>query len=184
MKKSLKITEFIKTVEKVIFILMFIMLVLYNVMSINNKEEYVEVIGYKIFVVQEHQKQQGLGKDTIIIAKSKNNDLKVDDLAVIRISGTTYFHRIVDVVGNEKYITKGDGNYREDIESFIYEQIQGKVVVEIPWLGKILNIAKTKIFSVIILVILILIFRYNKHIHIKMNKRRLKQKSDNNNNLV
>lgn len=181
MRKSLKITKFIKATIKIIFILMFIMLILYNVMNINNKEEYVEVIGYKIFVVQEYQKQQGLEKDTIIIAKSRNNDLKVNDLVVIRISGTTYFHRIVDIIGNEKYVTKGDGNYREDIENFNYEQIQGKVVAKISWFGKILNIAKTKIFSVIILIILIITFKYNKHIHIKMNKRRFKQKAQNNN---
>ena len=151
MRKSLKITEFIKTIVKVIFILVFIMLILYNIMNINNKEEYVEIIDYRVFVVQEHQKQQDIKKDTIIIAKSKNNDFKINDLAVIRISGTTYFHRIVDIIGNEKYITKGDGNYKEDIENFGYEQIQGKVVAKISWFGKILNIAKTKIFSIIIL---------------------------------
>lgn len=181
MRKSLKITRFIKSVINTISILMFIILVLYNIMNINNKEEYVDFLGYKIFVVQEHQIQQDIKKDTIIIAKSNNKNLKINDLVVIRISNTTYFHRIVDVIGNEKYITKGDGNYKEDSQNFSYEQIAGRVIAKVPWFGKILNIAKTKMFSIIILAILIIIFRYNKHIHIKMHKRRFKQKTQNNN---
>lgn len=177
MKKSLKISKLIKISIKIIFILVLIMLILYNIVSINNNKEYVEFIGYKIFVVQEYQKQRGIEKDTIIIARP-NNIYQTNDLVVIRISNTTYFHRIVEAIGNEQYITKGDGNYKEDIDKFNVEEIQGRVIAQMPWFGKILNIAKTKFFSVIIIIIFGITFRYNKHIYIKMSKRRLKQKSN------
>lgn len=180
MRKSLKVTKFIKTIIKIIFILMFIILILYNVMNINNEEEYVDFMGYKIFVVQDYQNQSTIKKGTILITKTKNNNLEINDIIAIKISEGTYFHRIVDLIGNERYITKGDDNYEKDKHTYSIDDIEGKIVGRIPWFGRVFNIAKTKIFSVIILIVLMITFRYNKHIYIKMNKRRLKQKSNNN----
>jgi len=158
-----------------------IILVLYNIVNISSKKQYVKFMGYKFFVVEEYQEQSTVKKDTIIITKAKNNNFQTNDLVAIRINDGIYFHRIVDVIGNKLCITKGDDNYKNDEKVFSYEEIEGKVVKQIPWFGKILNIASTKTFSIILVIIFIISFKYNKHVYIRKNNRRLKQKSEINN---
>lgn len=182
MKKTLKTSKFIKTIVKSIFIIILFTLLFYNIININGKKEYLDIMGYKIFVVKEYQEQSTIKRDTVII--TNKSQIQINDIVAVKINNGIYFHTIEKIIGNEKYITKGLDNYKEDEKLFTNEEIEGKVVKQIPWFGKILNIVTTKTFSIIILIVLIFSFKHNKRKHIKMNKRRLKQKSFENNNLI
>ena len=181
MRKTSKINKLVRIVAKTFFVSILTILILYNIVNIDNKKQYIKIFGYKVFVVEDYQEQSTIKKDTVIIAKSKNDNFQINDLVAIRINDGLYFHRVTDVIGNELYITKGDDNHKNDEKIFLYKEIEGKVVKQIPWLGRILNIARTKIFSIILLIIFIIAFKYNKHVYIRKNNRRLKQKSQINN---
>lgn len=175
MKKTSKISRLIKIIIRTMFITMFALLLIYNIISIYNKKDYVEFIGYKIFVVKDYQAQKAIKKDTILIAKSKNNNFRKNDLIAIKISAGTYFHRIVDIIGNERYLTKGDDIDYEDKIVFSQKEIEGKIIKQIPFFGKILNIASTRMFSVITILILIITFRRNIRMQKRRNRRRMKK---------
>lgn len=182
MKKTLKISKVVGTIIKSIFIIILFVLLFYNIININGKKEYLDILGYKMFIVKDYQEQSTIKKDTIIITNT--SQIQVNDIVALRINNGIYFHTIEKIIGNENYITKSLDNYNDDQGVFTNEEIEGKVVKQIPWFGKILNIVTTKTFSVIILAVLILVFKHNKRKHIKMNKRRLKQKSFENNNII
>ena len=158
MKKPLKISKLIKIIIKIIFMVIFSIVLIYNIMSIHNKKDYIEFMEYKIYVVKDYQVQKTIEKDTVLIVKSKNNDFQRNDLVAIKISAGTYFHRIVDIIGKGRYVTKGDDNYEPDRITFSEKDIEGKIIKQIPGFGKILNIVSTKSFSVIMLIIF-MIFR-------------------------
>ena len=72
--------------------------------------------------------------------------------------------------GTEKtYVTKGDNNNVEDHEILTFDDIEGKQVMKIPYLGKVISGLKNGI--VIILVVLISLIIY-------LNRIEMKEKSE------
>lgn len=83
---------------------------------------------------------------------------KIDDEVAI------VTHRILDIGGNV-YITKGDANALEDRELVRPRLIIGKVIYIIPYLGYLLDFAKSqsgKIISIIFPALLIVIIELRK----------------------
>lgn len=92
--------------------------------------------------------------DLILVKDEKTKNLKVGDIV-------TYYgqqnqivtHRIVEVQETE-YITKGDHNKDVDITSLHNQQIIGKVIVAIPYLGYLISgLSRYVILGIIIIVI-------------------------------
>ena len=79
-----------------------------------------------------------------------------------------------------EYITKGDNNNTEDTFKVKYDDVIGKMVITIPYLGKIISILDNKIIILILLlVILIIIFRKIEK-NEKLENRREKKKIEKN----
>ena len=98
--------------------------------------------------------------------------LKVNDIITFKIDEEVITHRIVQINdnGTEKtYVTKGDNNNVEDHEILTFDDIEGKQVMKIPYLGKVISGLKNGI--VIILVVLISLIIY-------LNRIEMKEKSE------
>ena len=171
MKKHIR-----KTV-RIVGIILLVLMIVYNFTNINSNQQYIRVFGYKIIVVEEYQEQIGIENNDIVIGKETDNGYIVGDLVIVRINGSIYFHRIVDIKADNQYETKGDGNYKPNKELVSNEQIEGKVIKHISNLGLVLKLIKSKFFSVIILIGSIMLLIYNAHIYQRKIKRRFKQKS-------
>lgn len=166
--------KYVRRIVNGIVISLAIIVLWYNYININNKEQYIEVFDRKIIVVNEYQEQQGIEKNDVIIGRKSEEGYEIDNIIIVRLNNTIYFKRVVEKT-DEGYITRGDGNYREDAMPITSEQIEGKVIHKISNFGWFLNVIKSRIFSVFVIIILVLIFTYNNHIYKRRVRRRLKK---------
>ena len=110
--------------------------------------------------------------DAIIIKKINEDDIKVGDVVTFKVDEEIITHRIVGIENNGKenvYITKGDNNNVTDDFVISFEDIEGKQILKIPYLGNIVEGLKNGI--IIILVVLIFLI-------IHLNRLESKEKSD------
>lgn len=84
--------------------------------------------------------QDGFNKgDVLLVVKAQPEELKVGDVIVFHAPGQKYpiIHRIVEILGGGRYLTKGDHNPTPDNRwsPISYEQIEGKAVFRVPVIG-------------------------------------------------
>ncbi|MBP3841233.1 MAG: signal peptidase I [Bacilli bacterium] len=114
-------------------------------------------------------------QDAVLVIRS--NKFKKGDIVTFkttdpRYSGYTITHRINDVItannGKTMYITKGDNNSIVDAAPVFKDNIYGKVILKIPYLGSIKNIFFQPFILFMILLIPSLIFViYNMFLYLK-----------------
>ena len=158
-------------IKKLVFI--FLVIILYNIvllyMSYIDKFDTPSFYIYKAYLISTESMEPEIKKgDVIIIKKVDEEQLRVNDIITFKTDEEVITHRIVQINddGMEKtYVTKGDNNNVEDPEVLTYEEIEGKQIIKIPGLGKI--IAGLKNGIVIILVILIGLIMYLNRIEMK-----------------
>ena len=76
--------------------------------------------------------------DVAIIKKCKANDVNVGDIIEYQMDGYTVIHRIIEKKqkqGNFYFITKGDNNKAPDSKEVIEDQLIGKLVFKVRYLG-------------------------------------------------
>lgn len=73
--------------------------------------------------------------------------------------------------GRIVYQTKSNNNFFPDKEHVAKNQVIGKVIIVVPFLGIMLEVLQSKITTIFIIIFLILKFTYNKKVH----KRELKK---------
>lgn len=101
--------------------------------------------------------------DIIIIEKCKKENINVGDVITFREGNATVTHRIVEIIkdnGETKYKTKGDNNKLEDDRLISYEEIEGKYLSKIRYLGFFIT-DKVSFILLILLILIISIFPYN-----------------------
>ena len=161
--------------KKIVFI--FLVIILYNIvllyMSYIDKFDTPSFYIYKAYLISTESMEPEIKKgDAIIIKKVDEEQLKVNDIITFKIDEEIITHRIVQINdnGTEKtYVTKGDNNNVEDHEILTFDDIEGKQVMKIPYLGKVISGLKNGI--VIILVVLISLIIY-------LNRIEMKEKSE------
>lgn len=86
------------------------------------------------------------------------SNINVGDIVTYNLNENKVTHRIVEITDNN-IITKGDANETNDFSPISKDQIQGKYIFSIPFVGYILNFLQTAIGkSIILCLIAILIF--------------------------
>ncbi len=76
--------------------------------------------------------------DVAIIKKCNANDIEEGDIIEYQMEGYTVIHRVTKKTqknGRYTFITKGDSNNTEDIEPVTQEQVIGKVIFKIRYVG-------------------------------------------------
>ena len=99
--------------------------------------------------------------DVILVKKCDIRELNKNDIITFTKDEKIISHRIVKIIEKEKdrnFVTKGDNNEAEDV-GFVYDdQIYGKVIFNIPKLGKLLNFIQNKEGFVRTAILVIIIF--------------------------
>lgn len=133
---------------------------------------------YKLFVVQSGSMEPVLKRMGIILVKPQNDYQKSDIITVVEPANpkVSLTHRIFDIVdenGQTSYITKGDANEDPDTEKRPKENVVGKVVFNIPYIGYPVSFAKTKEGLIILIVIPITLIVYSELITVKNEVKKL-----------
>jgi len=91
-----------------------------------------------------------------VIYTKRNTDFtyQVDDIVVFRYENTSKpsAHRII-AIDKDGIHTKGDNNEQKDVVPITSEQIDGKVVLIVPKIGRVIQKAQTKNGIIVILVL-------------------------------
>lgn len=180
--------ENVKIAKKIIEIIAIILI--YNIILIfissANQMSIVNIFGYKSYIIKTNSMEPTIKvNDVLITKKVEKEKIKVGDVITFIKNGEVITHRITQIDENGEYTTKGDNNNIEDTFKINYDNIEGKNILTIPYLGKIVEILDNKIvFLIITLIILIFMFmaiqNQEKKDKRKEKKRMEDEKSKNN----
>ena len=154
--------------------------VLYNIIfSINtsiSKKEYFKLYGISFFGMKTDLMEEDINKNDLVIVKEVDDkDLQEGDIIAYEVNGKIRINKIL-YYEQEGYVTKSNKNYYPDIEKTTINQIVGKKVINIPFLGLALDLLQSKIISAFTLLFLIFIFWYNRYMYIKKKERGRKKR--------
>lgn len=175
--------KMIKVIKKILVNCVYILIglcILYNVIfSINtaiSQKDYFKLLGISFFRMKTDLMQDDINKNDFIIIKEVDEEkLQEGDIIAYQINGKTRINKIFKTQQGE-YATKSNKNYYPDIEKITYNQIIGKKVAIVPFLGIVLSILQSKITTAFILIVLILYFLRNKYLYEKRKERARKKK--------
>lgn len=173
-------------IRKLVYI--FLVIILYNIvllyMSYIDKFDTPSFYIYKAYVITTNSMEPELKKDdVVVIKKAKADNLKQGDIITFKQNGETITHRIVqidDIEEGKLYITKGDNNNVQDEQGLRFDQIEGKLVIKIPQLGKMVASFKNGIIIVLVLLISAIIYLNRITAKERSNIRRAKKKLEDN----
>ncbi len=118
----------------------------------------VPVFNYDIMTVISGSMEPTLRAGSVVVTSPVEN-YKVGDIITFRTGGdrtppTTHRIKDVKVEGGEMlYITKGDANPTEDMTETKEEDIMGKALFSIPYLGYLVDFVKTPLgFGILIII--------------------------------
>lgn len=154
--------------------------ILYNVIfSINtsiSKKEYFKLYGISLFCMKTDLMEDDINKNDLVIVKEVDDkDLQDGDIIAYEVNGKIRINKIL-YYEQDGYATRSNKNYYPDIEKTTISQIVGKKIVNIPFLGLVLELLQSTIASGFALLILILIFWYNRYMYMKKKERVRKKK--------
>ena len=136
---------------------------------------------FKVMIVQSGSMQPEIKMGSIVVVKPAD-DYKIGEVITFQIGRNKepVTHRIHDikVVGGEpRYITKGDANNAPDQREISQREIIGKVLIDIPYLGYVIDFAQKPIgFSLIIIIPgAVIIFDEARKIYGEVKKRKAKK---------
>lgn len=173
-------------IRKLVYI--FLVIILYNIvllyMSYIDKFDTPSFYIYKAYVITTNSMEPELKKDdVVVIKKAKADNLKQGDIITFKQNGETITHRIVqidDIEDGKLYITKGDNNNVQDEQGLRFDQIEGKLVIKIPQLGKMVASFKNGVIIVLVLLISAIIYLNRITAKERSNIRRAKKKLEDN----
>jgi len=141
---------------------------------------------FKILMVQSGSMEPTIHIGSVVFVKpvpsnsSGQADYKIGDIITfgqISKTKTPTTHRILDIkvnAGEPLYITKGDANNGQDQKEISKNEIIGKVLLDIPYLGYAVSFAKTKLGFALIIIIPALAVILEESIKIKNELRKNK----------
>lgn len=171
----------VNKIRNILFI--FMIIVLYNIVlscvSYISEINTPSIFGYKAYFITTNSMKPAISDgDVIIVKQIKENNLEEGDIISFFKDGQVITHRIVELkeIDNERqYITKGDNNNLEDTNTVKFEQVEGKLVIKIPFLGNILMFLKNEILVLIIILIILLLYFYKISLNERKEERRRKK---------
>jgi len=142
-----------KRIKEIIFVLILVALlapvIIYAVAFV--------VDGYYSSVIMSGSMEPAVQVGSIVVVgRVDPDDVKVNDIIVFHRSDTKTLHRVVDkIVEDDSYYfkTKGDANETPDPWNVQPEQVQGALLLNIPYYGYLLYYAGTSIGFVLMVII-------------------------------
>ena len=180
-KKRTAIVNRLKLFTKILVYIIILPITIFNiallVKSYTIPDKTPDLFVFKSYVIVSGSMTPKLNIGDVIIVKYVEKDkLSAGDIISFRINDSIITHRIVDVVDGE-FQTQGDYNNTPDTELVKYENIEGKYVLSIPYLGKIVFLLQNKILIIVIVILLYLMYMHNLKLQTKKEIRREKHKN-------
>jgi len=108
--------------------------------------------GFKIYSIESGSMEPSIKINSIVLVK-RSKDFKENEIITFVSDGITVTHRINKIAENNIFYTKGDANEDLDSQQINKDQIIGKVVMSVPYLGYPVSYAKTKEGLIVLIVI-------------------------------
>ena len=178
--KFLKSAKIKKNIIKIIYIVICTLILFHITILLNTtikKQDYFSLFGISIITADNSMMSPKINKNDLIIANSSQNIVE-GDIICYYSKGKLEVSEVINKIqqdGKIKYVTKFINTYYPNLEEITEQQIIGKVRNNIPILGVIFNILKSKITTVILIFALMLKFSYNKYMYKQLRKRRGKK---------
>ena len=162
-----------------------IIIVIWNILlicissALNKNEKYL--FGLKAYIITTDSMKPHINSgDVIIISKVSEENLKVGDVITFKKDEEVITHRIIKINKSEEndYITKGDNNNIEDQKSISYKDIEGRKVLRIPFLGKIIMKLQDEVYIIILIIIALVLYLKTQITEDKHKMRREKKKKE------
>ena len=150
----------LKKIIKGLVGLVLVVVILYNIYNFINikilKNDFTTVNGYSVLEVISGSMEPTIKIGDLIVIDTNVKKYKVNDIVTFYdVNGSFVTHRIIDIKDNNMMITKGDNNNTQD-EAISMDNIVGRYVKKIPFVGMMLTSFKSPVFLVVILAIGIL----------------------------
>lgn len=141
-----------KKILKILLYVILIPLLIYNITIITETllfpKKTPSFFGIKTYIIVSGSMQPNINiGDIVVVKNTKQEALKKGDIISFRDNQSIITHRINEVLqldGITKYRTKGDKNNICDSELVKYENIEGKVIVTLPKVGKLILLLQKK----------------------------------------
>lgn len=172
----------VKQMKRIIDIVLVILI--YNIILLSvscmNRIEQITILGCKAYIIRTNSMEPEINiGDVVIVQKVKEEKLKIGDVITFDKETKVITHRIIEIEeknGSNNYITKGDNNNMEDSEKIVYENIEGKKLITIPYLGSLIMFLENRIVFLIIILILLILYFYKIQLQEKKEDRREKKR--------
>lgn len=173
MKKGKR--KIVSQLIKIFLRALIIVCIAYNILFVTyttiRKTEYWQFLGFSIFCMKTELMHGDIEKNELVLIRNiDTQNLKNGDIIAYQINGKVRINKIVKKQESE-FTTKSNKNYNPDIEKITKEQIIGREIATIPFLGIILRILESKITTFIILSTLIFKLSRNKYLQDKKRER-------------
>jgi signal peptidase len=125
--------------------------------------------GYKLYTVQSGSMLPQIKIGSIVVSRQASA-YQVGDIITFKNAPAPVTHRIfsaTESAGRLNFITKGDANETPDTEPVLQEQVLGKVIATLPFLGYPVAFAKTKQGFLFLIIIPAVIIVYSEILNIK-----------------
>ena len=173
----------IKNITRNILILIFVIICVFNFIFSPIIQDKTNL--YFFVIISGSMRPELKENDAIIVKKINFNKLKINDIISYNNNGTVVTHRIVEIYTDEGIVyTKGDSNENIDWNKVEKEQIYGKVVLKIPYIGKILNFLYNGNKYFILIFLTYIIFEINSRKKEKRKKKRKKYEIKQKRNII
>lgn len=165
---SIKIIKIIyKTIRiifKTILAITLASVVILATQTLINKDKIPSIMGVEVLQVVSESMKGTLNINDVIIAKKVDvKSLNVGDIIVFKKDGAVITHRITNIVKRYdklEFETKGDANNTPDKGTVKEENIEGKYICTIKYIGNILKFIKTPIGLTLVVTIPIIIMLF------------------------
>lgn len=165
-EKRKKLKTSLYSIFKYLLLIIVLSFIFYNniyQLSSNGSIFRKNIINTKLFHVIEKTMEDVLFKDDVAIINTKTRKYEVDDIVLIQDQSGVKIERVMEVIDGElentkrKYITKADGSYY--FNNFIIEEdmVIGKYSWKLPKAGWLLQIARSKVTTIVVISILIIV---------------------------
>ena len=165
----------LKIISNILFVILSIVLLIaiYSFISLRVlNEPYVNFFSYTFFQVGSNSMSPSITTNDLLIVKI-TDDVKENDIITFTSDDMIVTHRLVEVLNDNSYLTKGDANTDYD-QPITTDNIIGKVIKVVPNVGvwfKVFTSPKIVVLIMITLFLFSLAFSYK-------GKKKLKDSDD------
>ncbi len=122
---------------------------------------------FKVYIVESGSMEPAVKTGSLIFVKPEKN-YSVGNIVTIKNGKNTVTHRIINInIAGQNITTKGDANEEEDAEKISSENIVGKMIFTLPYIGYPVGYAKTRVGFMFLVIIPAVIIVYDELHRIK-----------------